>query len=237
MTLAVNLINAAMVPGGLAPTGALLAFAGATAPAGWLLCDGSNISRSTYASLFGVLGTSYGAGDGSTTFALPDLRGRLPAGKDDMGGSSAGRLSVSLTGTKAATTSGVITGLSSTAALAVGMTAIGAGIGTNAVINSIDSATQVTLSVNSTATGAGTIRFGVVDGITLGAVGGAHTHTLTTPQMPAHTHTFTAVISTGSGGTGGGSSTASASTTASTGGGQSHPNMQPTIITNYIIKV
>lgn len=236
MTLAINLLQAAAVAGGLAPTGALLAYAGATAPAGWLLCDGSNVSRTTFASLFTAIGTAYGVGDGSTTFALPDLRGRAPAGKDDMGGNAAGRLSVSLTGTKAATTSGVITGLSSTAGLAIGMSAIGTGIGAGAVINSIDSATQVTLSVNSTATGAGTIRFGVVDGITLGATGGSHIHALTTAQMPAHTHTFTAVISTGSGGASGGSSTASASTTGSTGGNQAHPNLPPTLIANYIIK-
>lgn len=67
-------------------------FAGSTAPAGWLLCYGQNVSRSTYAELFATIGTTYGAGDGSTTFALPDARGRAIAGKDDMGGSSANRL-------------------------------------------------------------------------------------------------------------------------------------------------
>lgn len=63
-----------------------------TAPAGWLLCDGSAVSRTTYAGLFAVIGTWYGVGDGSTTFNLPDLRGRVVAGKDDMGGNAAGRL-------------------------------------------------------------------------------------------------------------------------------------------------
>jgi microcystin-dependent protein len=62
------------------PTGTLTAFAGATAPSGWLMCDGSAISRSTYSDLFTVVGTTYGAGDGSTTFNLPDLRGRVPVG-------------------------------------------------------------------------------------------------------------------------------------------------------------
>lgn len=65
---------------------------GGTVPAGWLLCDGSLISRTTYASLFAAIGTTYGVGDGSTTFALPDSRGRVTAGKDDMGGTSANRL-------------------------------------------------------------------------------------------------------------------------------------------------
>ena len=72
--------------------GMLMPYAGATAPTGWLLCFGQAVSRSTYATLFGVVGTTYGAGDGSTTFNLPDLRGRTIAGKDDMGGTSANRL-------------------------------------------------------------------------------------------------------------------------------------------------
>lgn len=62
------------------PTGTLHAFAGSTAPAGYLLCDGSAVSRTTYASLFAVLSTTYGAGNGSTTFNVPDLRGRAPVG-------------------------------------------------------------------------------------------------------------------------------------------------------------
>lgn len=62
------------------PVGTIHAFAGATAPAGYLLCDGSAISRTTYASLFSVLSTTYGAGNGSTTFNVPDFRGRVPMG-------------------------------------------------------------------------------------------------------------------------------------------------------------
>jgi microcystin-dependent protein len=67
-------------------------FAGTSAPTGWLMCFGQAISRTTYATLFDRLSTTYGVGDGSTTFNLPDLRGRVVAGKDDMGGSSADRL-------------------------------------------------------------------------------------------------------------------------------------------------
>jgi microcystin-dependent protein len=73
-------------------SGMLMPYAGATAPTGWLLCYGQAISRTTYADLYAVVGTTYGAGDGSTTFNLPDLRGRVVAGKDDMGGVSANRL-------------------------------------------------------------------------------------------------------------------------------------------------
>jgi microcystin-dependent protein len=63
------------------PIGGLVMWAGTTAPAGgWLLCDGSAVSRTTYATLFSVIGTAYGPGDGTTTFNLPDLRGRMPVG-------------------------------------------------------------------------------------------------------------------------------------------------------------
>ena len=74
------------------PSGIMTPFAGATAPAGWLLCDGTAVSRTTYAKLFAVISTAYGVGDGSTTFNLPDMRGRLPLGQDDMGGTSANRV-------------------------------------------------------------------------------------------------------------------------------------------------
>jgi microcystin-dependent protein len=74
-------------------TGEVKSFAGAAVPAGYLLAFGQAISRTNYAGLFAVCGTTYGVGDGSTTFNLPDLRGRVAAGKDNMGGSAAGRLS------------------------------------------------------------------------------------------------------------------------------------------------
>lgn len=58
-------------------------------PDGWALCDGSEVSRTTYRDLFDAIGTTYGVGDGSTTFNLPDLRGRAFAGLDNMGGTDA----------------------------------------------------------------------------------------------------------------------------------------------------
>lgn len=62
------------------PTGSVTMFAGEALPDGWLWCDGSNVSRSTYAGLFSVIGTAYGSGDGETTFAVPNLMDRMPLG-------------------------------------------------------------------------------------------------------------------------------------------------------------
>lgn len=62
--------------------GEIKMYAGSTAPAGWLLCDGTAVSRATYAPLFALVGTTYGAGDGSTTFNLPNCKGRNLIGRD-----------------------------------------------------------------------------------------------------------------------------------------------------------
>ena len=64
------------------PVGVIEAFAGSNAPNGWLICDGSQVSRSLFPELFSVIGTTYGSGDGFSTFTLPDLRGRTIAGRD-----------------------------------------------------------------------------------------------------------------------------------------------------------
>ena len=172
----------------LIPAGVVSAFAGTAAPTGYLLCYGQTINRSQYADLFAAIGTTYGAGDGSTTFVVPDLRGLVIAGLDNMGGTSANRLL------------GVV---------------------------------------------------GSVDGDNLGATGGNETHTLTTAEMPAHSHTgvvqqredfnpttgATTQTPLGFGDTrGGGRASASPLTIDNTGGGGAHPNVQPTMILNYIIK-
>jgi microcystin-dependent protein len=80
------------------PPGSLQPFAGSSAPTGWLLCYGQAVSRTLYAVLFGIISTTYGTGDGSTTFNLPDLRGRSLFGLDNMGGAAASRVTAGVSG-------------------------------------------------------------------------------------------------------------------------------------------
>jgi microcystin-dependent protein len=91
------------VTGVLVPTGMVVPFAGSSTPAGWLMCYGQAVSRATYSALFANVGTTYGSGDGSSTFNLPDLRGRSVFGKDDMGGSAANRVTSGNSGIAGAT--------------------------------------------------------------------------------------------------------------------------------------
>lgn len=82
---------AALQEDALLPSGIVMYFANSTAPNGWIKANGAAISRTAYSSLFTAIGTTYGAGDGSTTFNLPDLRGEFVRGFDDGRGVDSGR--------------------------------------------------------------------------------------------------------------------------------------------------
>jgi microcystin-dependent protein len=205
------------------PTGSVIPFAGSSAPTNWLLCDGrsTGISRTTYANLFAVIGTTYGAGDGSTTFNLPDLRGRVAAGADDMGGTDAGRLSV-------ANTLGTATGAET-------VTIASANLPTHQHTINHDhaafNATSGTQSANHThnVTDSNVYLFtGNVGYAEPGFYNGYYPSTTTrttTTNSANHTHTTSVDVPnfTGSSGNGGFANTAL-------------NNMQPTIILNYIIR-
>lgn len=168
--------------------GMVFEYAGANAPAGFLMCYGQAIVRADYPDLFAAIGTAFGAGNGTTTFNVPDCRGRVTAGKDNMGGTAAGRLS---------------------------------------------------------STGAGGPG---IDGTALGAAGGVDRHTLTETQMPSHMHGPSAgmagfmTIVAGNPVPDQGSTTGSVydwtyvNQTGFTGGNGAHPNAQPTIVLNKMIK-
>jgi microcystin-dependent protein len=83
----IELVNTGIYPG------TVLDFAGDVPPPGFLLCEGQTVSRVTYGALFDAIGIKYGAGDGTTTFGVPDLRGRVTAGKDTAT-SPAGRITI-----------------------------------------------------------------------------------------------------------------------------------------------
>lgn len=181
----------------MAPVGCVMPFLGIIEPEGWALAYGQAVPRTgTYANLFAIIGTTYGAGDGSTTFNLPDLRGRVIAGRDNMGGTAANRLTTGGSG---------------------------------------------------------------VNGAALGGNGGAETHTLSTAQMPVHshgtndpghTHAFNngyaaytnQTTQTWGGGSAGGITASGLApnvtgiTIQNAGSGQAHNNTQPTYVLNFIIK-
>ena len=173
------------------PTGMLAPFAGSLAPDGWALCYGQAVDRvGTYAALFAVIGTTYNTGgELATQFRLPDMRGNIPLGLDNMGGTPRNRIT----------------------------------------------ATQAD---------------------SLGGEAGTETHALTSAQLAAHTHTIAHTHNSyyyRAGGTGASSystnmphqssysvstptSASSASDSGSTGSGTAHPNTQPYMALNYIIK-
>lgn len=88
---------------GLIPLGAVIDYYGTSEPANFKFPRGQALSRTTYAALFALIGTTHGSGDGSTTFNLPDERGRVVIGKDNMGGTPANRVTSAVSGVDAAT--------------------------------------------------------------------------------------------------------------------------------------
>lgn len=167
------------------PAGAVMPYGGNSTPSGWLLCDGSLYSRSTYAALFAVIGVSFG-NTTSSNFRVPNLAGRVVQGVNNGSGAQDG------------------------------------------------------------ATGFGNLTGGTALPVTgLGEWRGATTHTLSTLEIPSHSHTTyaTQINTTTTTGTGSRLSTLSGTggnntgTTNSQGGDQPHNNVQPVLILNYIIKI
>ena len=194
------------------PSGSIIVFAGSSAPTGFLFCDGSAISRSTYATLFGIISTTYGVGDGSSTFNLPDIRGRVVAGKE----ASASLLTSAVGGLNGNTlgNTGGVQGVTLTSAQS-GLPAHNHTLTMDAHTHTFTGTPHTHTVTNALPVGAS----GIAGGGTVTG-GGVVTTSSTTAGGTNSTVTTTGTIANNS------ASNASSA----------HTNVQPTIILNYCIK-
>lgn len=236
-----------------ASTGMISLYAGAAAPTGFLLCDGTAVSRTTYASLFAITSTSYGVGDGSTTFNLPNLSSRFPLGYSAEAPtktftfSSRTTNTITVTGVSSHahneiqtgqavfydTTGTVMTGLTdATTYYVIRVTATSFQLATtraNAVAG-----TAITLSSDGTGTQTFAITYTARP---LGHTGGEEAHSLVTAEIPSHTHTFSSSNGAGSGATiVSDLQDSNTGTSSATGGSGAHTIMPLFTVVNYIIK-
>ena len=232
-------------------TGLIMQWAGPTAPDNWLFLQGQVISRTTYADLFAILGTTYGAGDGSTTFALPDMRGSMVIG--------AGQKIKAFTFADADVTvgtdaieidsnqylySGQAVVLSTTGTLPAGLSA-----GTYYIIYVSDTSVKLASSranaddgtaVDITAAAGGgvhTLTLSLTNR-TLGTDGGEESHTLQTEELASHSHRMPrdGVGGSGNGYDSSGDAIDPGAFTEVTGGDTPHNNMPPFVSLHFIIK-
>jgi microcystin-dependent protein len=190
---------------GTIPVGFVGSFAGSTAPAGWLLCYGQQVSTTTYAALFAVLGTTYGSGAG--TFGIPDYRGRADFGQDNMGGSAANRITVA-----GLNFDGTVLG--------------GTGGGQNQTLTLAQLPTGITSTLSATAS-SGTSHFAVNSGATQefdANIGGGGTVRIASSNPP-NSGTWSDITSL----------TVSGTVTSNNTGGTAHTILSPGIVMTKII--
>ena len=250
----------------LVPTGSINAWSTNTAPTGWQLCDGSLVSRTTYAALFAVIGETYGAGDGSTTFALPDLKGRAIVGRDaaqtefDVLGETGGAKTHTLTSAQMPAHVHAITHDHGSHSHTInhdhgshshsinhdhgasgshshtGLVDAGGTHSHSTIADTIASGTHGHQRINFFAAGVNGAT-GTANPLTQDA--GSHQHTFTTAPATVDIDNFTGTSGTAGVSHTGSSSTAGISHTgnsSSTGSGDAHNNLQPYMVLNYIIK-
>lgn len=235
------------------PVGSIITYAGTTAPAGWLFCDGSEVTKTTYARLYAVIGTTYGTASNGTKFVLPNLADRIPVGKSgatsvgNTGGNSSVTLSVeqlpSHTHTGTTDVSGVHTHTGTTdvsgAHTHTGTTDSN-GSHTHGITDPGHTHSQTTINDDFNNSGGNPPGFAAdsagsrtwnnistaYTGISVNS-GGSHAHTFTTGASSTHAHTFT---------TGASSTHAHTFTTNATGSGSSIDIRNKYVVLNYIIR-
>lgn len=241
----------------LIPVGTVVAFAGASAPEGWLMCDGTAVSRTDYANLWAALSTTYGSGDGSTTFNLPNAKGRSVVGAGTGSGLTArtvadtgGSETVTLTGAQSGTSAH---GHGNTISASTGTVSSdhvhNANHGHTASTDNNDAfhghsqpnhshtykvASTATAGTNRaiiTSTGSGAFTGGInEEAVIIYSASASHTHGVTVNANNFNTggisanHTHAVTVSGG------------VSTSTAANASESHENMMPFLVLNYIIK-
>jgi len=230
------------------PPGVIWPYAGSSAPSGWLNCDGSAVSRSTYAALFSAISTAYGTGNGTTTFNIPDLRGRTLIGSGTGTSvftfSSRSSDTITVTGSTNSSTNNIQTGqivtYHTSGSVITGLTndttyyLIRVAYNQFKLASSLANAqngTQISLSSDGTGTQTFTLT---LTARSVGDYGGEETHAMSITELLAHTHTTSIQFTTGSGSSTG--SYGNGGTTGSTGGNVAMNNMQPFGTSMFIIK-
>jgi microcystin-dependent protein len=250
----------------LVPTGSINAWSTNTAPTGWQLCDGTEVSRTTYAALFAVIGTTYGAGDGSTTFNLPNLKGRAIVGRDaaqtefDVLGETGGAKTHTLTSAQMPAHVHAITHDHGSHSHTINhdhgshshsINHDHGASGSHSHTGLVDAAGTHSHSTIADTIASGTHGHQRVNFFAAGVNGATGTANPLTQDAGSHQHTFTTAAATvdidnftGTSGAAGVSHTGSSGTagishtgnSSSTGSGDAHNNLQPYMVLNYIIK-
>lgn len=230
------------LPAGIGP----IPYSGSSIPTGWLECDGSAVSRSTYSALFTAIGTTWGSGDGSTTFNLPDFRNRSPIGAgtgavtEDVTASSSNGFTVAANDTKWITGMAVV--LSNLSGFTTSATAGPTYYAVRISSTNVRLATTLALAQNAspdvTISGSGTATLThTFTARTLGQYGGEESHAMSITELLAHTHGAGNQINISASGATlvRQTDTSTLTVTGSTGGNAAMNNMQPFGVVKFII--